>query len=429
MGLVLAATLCAFIALANRPAEGPSWVPIGGDAAPADAALPETPRKPETRRVEVERGDTLGSLLIQEGASADDARAAAAALAGIFDPSGLRGGQVLTLVFAAPRHHADVPALETLAFRPDVERDIAVRRQHDGRFEARETLRRLTAAGTRARGVIDGSLYQSARDAGVPDSVVVDMIRVYSHAVDFQREIRAGDRFDILYTTYTDESGAVIKGGAIDFVQLTLSGKAKPLYRFTSPSDQTTDYHSPDGHSSRRLLMRTPVDGARLSSGFGLRRHPVLGYSKMHKGVDFAAPTGTPVMAAGNGTVAFAGWYGSFGNYVRIAHAGGYETAYAHLSRIDPGLRKGARVRQGQRIGRVGSTGRSTGPHLHYEVLARARQINPMDVRLPTGTTLAGADLAAFRTHVASVNAVLDNWGEATAFVAQGDILRAKLLP
>jgi murein DD-endopeptidase MepM/ murein hydrolase activator NlpD len=160
-----------------------------------------------------------------------------------------------------------------------------------------------------------------------------------------------------------------------------------------------------------------------------MRRHPVLGYSKMHKGVDFAAPTGTPIMAAGNGTIRMARWNGSFGKYVRIAHANGYETAYAHLSRIAPGVREGARVRQGQVIGRVGTTGRSTGPHLHYEVMVRNRQINPMDVKLPTGTTLAGAELAAFKAMVARVNLVLDKWGETPAVVAQGEILRAKLLP
>jgi murein DD-endopeptidase MepM/ murein hydrolase activator NlpD len=149
----------------------------------------------------------------------------------------------------------------------------------------------------------------------------------------------------------------------------------------------------------------------------------------MHKGVDFAAPTGTPIMAAGTGVVRKARWFGSFGKYVRIAHANGYETAYAHLSRIAPGVREGARVRQGQIIGRVGTTGRSTGPHLHYEVMAGKRQINPMGVKLPTGTTLAGAELDGFRAHVARVNAVLDKWGETPALVAEGEVLRAKLSP
>ena len=398
------------------------------DASAARLAAPLLSQR-DVRTIEMERGDTLGGLLLEEGSSPDDASAVTLALAPVFNAARLRGGQALTLVFKGHHTGGKYPVLQSVAFQPSVERTITVTRLDDGRFEARAQIRALQAKGARAEGVIRGSLYQSALDAGVPDGVIVDMIRIYSHAVDFQREIRAGDSFDVLFTTYTDDSGAALKSGAIDFVQLTLSGERKPLYRFTSRTEGSTDYYTPDGKSGRRLLMRTPIDGARLSSGFGMRRHPVLGYSKMHKGVDFAAPIGTPIMAAGNGIVRKARWFGSFGKYVRIAHANGYETAYAHLSRIAPGVREGSRVRQGQIIGHVGSTGRSTGPHLHYEVMARSRQINPMDVKLPTGTTLGGAELAAFRVHVARVNAVLDKWGETPALVAQGEIPRAKLSP
>lgn len=428
MAAVLVATFCLVIALVLL------FPPDGGTragqkaSARSERVAPKLPQK-DVRTIEMERGDTLGGLLLEEGARAEDATGVTAALAGVFNASGLRGGQNLTLVFEGVHADTSEPVLRSVAFRPSVERDIAIERQADGRYEARETVKTLKAQGARARGTIKGSLYQSALEAGVPDGVIVEMIRIYSHAVDFQREVRSGDSFDILFTTYTDDAGQTLKSGAIDFAQLTLSGEAKPLYRFASVAEQTTDYYTPDGKSCRRMLMRTPIDGARLSSGFGMRRHPVLGYSKMHKGVDFAAPTGTPIMAAGNGTVRMARWFGSFGKYVRIAHANGHETAYAHLSRIGPGIREGVRVRQGQVIGHVGTTGRSTGPHLHYEVMVRSRQINPMDVRLPTGTTLAGADLAAFKAHVARVNVVLDKWGETPALVAQGEILRAKLLP
>ena len=166
--------------------------------------------------------------------------------------------------------------------------------------------------------------------------------------------------------------------------------------------------------------MRTPVDGARLTSGFGARRHPILGYTKMHKGVDFGAPTGTPVMAAGHGTIEKAEWYGGYGRYIRVKHANGYATAYAHLSRIGRGIRPGARVRQGQVIGYVGSTGRSTGPHLHYEVMVSKKQINPMGVKLPTGRNLAGRDLAAFKAEMARVTQVLAAMPGEPALVAQG---------
>ena len=434
MGAALVLLFCMLVALisAEPRATGrySAWL---GPVAPEDAtevaaSAPARPQK-DVREVEVQRGDTLSGLLVDEGASLEDAQAVTAALSPVFDPSDLRGGQSVTLVFLTSGANEAPPVLTSLSFKPSVERDIHVVRAEDGSYRAEETVKALKPVGARAQGTIQGSLYQSAKDAGVPDGVIVEMIRVYSHAVDFQREIRAGDSFDVLFTTYADESGEILKSGAIDFVQLTLSGQTKPLYRFTSSEDQTTDYYTPEGKSGKRLLMRTPVDGARLTSGFGMRRHPILGYSKMHKGVDFAAPTGTPIMAAGSGTIKFARWFGSYGNYVRIAHVNKYETAYAHMSRFAPGIREGTRVRQGQVIGYVGTTGRSTGAHLHYEVMANASQINPMDVRLPTGTTLAGTDLPAFKAHVARVNGILDNWGQAPALVAQGEILRAKLLP
>jgi len=428
MAVALVVAVIAFVAMVLLVPHPEPADDSGQDTGAALRATPVAPQE-DVRTIEMERGDTLGALLLEEGASPDDAAAVTLALAPVFKAASLRGGQMLTLVFEGRHLGGRHALLRSVAFKPSVERDIAVVRLADGRFDARVQVKALTAKVARAGGVIRGSLYQSALAAGVPDGVIVDMIRIYSHAVDFQREIRAGDSFDVLFTMYTDESGAALKSGAIAYAQLTLSGERKPLYRFTSQSEGSTDYYTPDGKSGRRLLMRTPIDGARLSSGFGMRRHPVLGYSKMHKGVDFAAPSGTPIMAAGNGVVRKARWFGSFGKYVRIEHANGYETAYAHLSRISSGVREGARVRQGQIIGHVGTTGRSTGPHLHYEVMVGKRQINPMDVRLPTGTTLAGAELAAFRSDVARVNAVLDKWGETPALVAQGEILRAKLSP
>lgn len=434
MGAALVLLFCALVAMisadTSTPGKHSAWLGTGRAtvAGPGDAIARAGPQK-DVREIEVERGDTLSGLLVDEGASLEDAQAVTAALEPVFDASGLRGGQSVTLVFLTTGIANDNPTLTSVSFKPSVERDITVTRAEDGSYHAEETVKALKPVGARAQGTIRGSLYQSAQDAGVPDGVIVDMIRIYSHAVDFQREIRSGDSFDVLYTKYADESGDILKSGAIDFVQLTLSGQAKPLYRFTSPEEQTTDYYTPEGKSGKRLLMRTPVDGARLTSGYGMRRHPILGYSKMHKGVDFAAPTGTPIMAAGSGTIKFARWFGSYGKYVRIAHVNKYETAYAHMSRFAPGIREGARVRQGQVIGYVGTTGRSTGAHLHYEVMANASQINPMDVRLPTGTTLAGADLPAFKSLVDRVDTILDNWGQAPALVAQGEILRAKLLP
>jgi murein DD-endopeptidase MepM/ murein hydrolase activator NlpD len=313
------------------------------------------------------------------------------------------------------------PPLLDLVLKPSVEREIYVARNPDGTFGAREVVKALKAIDARARGTIEGSLYLSAKAAGIPEAVIVDLIRIYSYDVDFQREVRAGDQFDLLYTNYIDDNGEALKSGAIQYAELTLSGDRKPLYRFTTGDDQATDYFTAKGTSGKRMLMRTPVDGARLTSGFGLRRHPILGYNKLHRGVDFGAASGTPVMAAGNGVVEKASWFGGYGQYVRLRHVNSYSTGYAHLSRFARGVAPGARVRQGQVIGYVGTTGRSTGPHLHYEVLINARQINPMGVKLPTGRTLGGQDLAAFQENVARIATLLQE----PALVAQSELVPA----
>lgn len=432
MAVFLAASFCAFIGFVAFPlqnsADVNAWLGRRTEVSNAPPPQPLEPRT-DTRVVDIERGDTLAQLLIDEGTNADDARQAISALSEIYDPTDLRGGQTITLTFSGRRSITDTAVLMSIALKPSIERDIDVVRAADGTYRAAETLKELKAVGTRAGGTITGSLYQSSVDAGIPDGVIVNLIRIYSHSVDFQREVRQGDKFDVLYTKYVDENGETVKGGAIEYATLTLSGNSKPLYRFTSSEDQSSDYYTPTGSSGRRFLMRTPVDGARLSSGYGARKHPVLGYTKIHKGVDFAAPTGTPIMAAGNGTVKLAGWLGSFGKYVRVKHANGYETAYAHMSRFAPGIREGARVRQGQTIGYVGTTGRSTGPHLHYEVFMASTQMDPMSVKLPTGTVLSAADLEAFKVHVQKIDTALANWSKEPALVAQGELLHSKLLP
>jgi murein DD-endopeptidase MepM/ murein hydrolase activator NlpD len=386
--------------------------------------------QPETRQVTVESGDTLSEILIEAGADPAEAQAAIAALSSVYDPSTLREGQIISVTFDAldpgPRPETAVPIFPPLldiVFKPSVEREVFVARSPDGTYGAREVVKALKAIDARARGTIEGSLYLSAKASGIPEAVIIDLIRIYSYDVDFQREVRAGDTFDLLYTNYIDENGEALKSGAIQYAELTLSGTRKPLYRFTTGDDRAPDYFTAKGSSGKRMLMRTPVDGARLTSGFGRRRHPILGYNKMHRGVDFGAASGTPVMAAGNGVIDKASWFGGYGRYVRVRHVNAYSTAYAHLSRYARGIKPGARVRQGQVIGYVGTSGRSTGPHLHYEVLVKAKQINPMGVKLPTGRTLKGQDLAAFQQNIARVTALLD--APAPALVAQGGLAGA----
>jgi len=244
-------------------------------------------------------------------------------------------------------------------------------------------------------GEIDSSLYLAGRKAGVPDAMLAELIRAFSWDVDFQRDVREGDGFEVMFEQAVDADGRAVHAGPMRFAALTLSGKRHAIYLHTT-GDGDTDYFDERGKSARKALMRTPIDGARLSSGFGSRRHPILGYTKMHRGVDFAAPQGTPIYAAGNGTVVAAGPNGAYGNYIQIRHNGEYSTAYAHLRAFARGVGKGKRVAQGQIIGYVGTTGRSTGPHLHYEILVRGARTNPMKVRMPSGRALAGDELKKF---------------------------------
>jgi murein DD-endopeptidase MepM/ murein hydrolase activator NlpD len=243
---------------------------------------------------------------------------------------------------------------------------------------------------------VNSSLYEAGLAAGIPAQVMVDMIRAFSFDVDFQREIQPGDSFELFFDRFVDGDGKVAKTGEIRFASLVLSGRRLSLYRHAD-RDGHADFFNEKGESVRKALLKTPIDGARLTSGFGNRSHPILGYSAFHKGVDFGAPTGTPIQAAGDGVIEKKGWFGGYGNYVRLKHNSEFATAYAHMSRFAPGIAEGSRVRQGQVIGYVGSTGMSTGPHLHYEILKRGAQVNPMGVKFPTGRRLEGVDLVNFR--------------------------------
>jgi len=244
-------------------------------------------------------------------------------------------------------------------------------------------------------GIIDSSLYMTAKNAGMPTSVLMEVIKLYSFDVDFQREIKSGDAFEVMYQLKHIRSGDLVSSGPVLRSILTLDGERLPLYRFEYEKGYF-DYFDSDASSVRKALMRTPLDGARISSGFGKRKHPVLGYTKMHKGVDFAASRNTPIFAAGDGIIELSRKNGSYGNYIRIRHNSDYKTAYAHLARFGKGIKEGRRVKQGDVIGYVGTTGRSTGPHLHYEIIFRNKQVNPLKVRMPKGVKLKNDDYNFF---------------------------------
>ncbi len=348
---------------------------------------------PYDQLVRVGPGDTLSGLLAEAGIGGGEAQKAIKALKKHYNPSRIRQGEVIRLTFK-PQSATEMPGrFLGLAIDPEFKRRITVARTEDGGFHASEVERDLTLTLARAGGVISRSLFADGEKAGIPVPVLAEMIRAYSWDVDFQRDIRPGDGFEVMFERHFGEDGKLVYNGRILYAQLTLSGKRNPIYHHTL-KDGSTDYFDDRGQSAKKALMRTPIDGARLSSGFGKRRHPILGYMKQHRGVDFAAPPGTPIYAAGDGMVEVAGRNGAYGKYVRIRHNSEYSTAYAHMKRIN--TRKGRRVKQGQVIGYVGTTGRSTGPHLHYEILRKGRRTNPMRVKMPSGRKLKGQELARF---------------------------------
>ena len=240
------------------------------------------------------------------------------------------------------------------------------------------------------------SLYKSASDQRVPANVIIEFARIYGFQVDFQRDIRKRDSFQILFEIFKDDNGKIIETGEILFANLKLSGVNNSLYFFNE--DGSSGHYDKNGKSVKKALMKTPINGARLSSPFGMRKHPIDGFNKMHRGTDFAAPMGTPIMASGDGVIKKAGWCGGGGNCVVIKHNSTYQTVYAHMSKFARGIRNGVRVKQAQIIGYVGSTGKSTGPHLHYEVIVNGKKINSQKLKLPSGKILKGNERKKFET-------------------------------
>jgi len=243
-------------------------------------------------------------------------------------------------------------------------------------------------------GKITQSLYKTAIDLKVQPNVIIEFARIYGFQVDFQRDIRKNDNFQIMYEVFEDDNGKIFETGNIIFADLKLSGKNNALYYFEKKGSE--GHYDENGKSVEKALMKTPINGARLSSAFGMRKHPIDGFNKMHRGTDFAAPMGTPIMASGSGLITRARWCGGGGNCIKIKHNSTYETIYAHMKNFARGIKEGIRVKQGQIIGYVGSTGKSTGPHLHYEVVVNGKKVNSQKLKLPSGKTLKGKEREIF---------------------------------
>lgn len=349
----------------------------------------------EHKELRVKSGDTLAEILEREGIGYSDAVQLSNTMKKYYDPRDIRVGQKIefSLVKNSP---VDVLLKEFVIAPSKLER-VKVAYQGN-RFVAKKEQVPTTLQLARAGNAITSSFYKAADDAGLPAALIVELMRAYSYDVDFQRDIKPGQQMDVLFERrISEENGKIVGHGDLKYASLMLRGKKVEIYKYTD-KDGNTGYYKPNGESVKRALLKTPVNGARISSGFGMRHHPVLGYSKMHKGIDFAASTGTPIYAAGDGVVDYAGRKGGYGKYVRIKHNGTYKTAYAHMSRFAKGMRSGKRVKQGQVIGYVGTTGRSTGPHLHYEILKYGKQVNPRSAKFRAGRTLSGKELLAFKS-------------------------------
>ena len=372
----------------------------------------------------VKKGDSVISILKDQGATQDEAKAIAATLGGRGRDGGLKEGEKLRILMAPS---GPAPGARLQPYRVIIANDSAVEAvaalSDLGRYVAVDVQSMNTVTDTADNKSSDDdddddgsgvrlyqSIYETAMRNKVPAPVIEDMIRIYSYDVDFQRKVQPGDSFDVFYAG-EDEGASTTEKNDVLFASLTVGGETKKYYRFQTPDDAVVDYYDETGKSAKKFLVRKPVNNAIMRSGFGGRRHPILGYVKMHTGVDWATAYGTPIFASGNGVVEKVGWEGGYGKYVRLKHNNGYETAYGHMSAFAKGMEVGKRVRQGQVIGFVGSTGMSTGAHVHYEILVNGRFVDPMRIKLPRGRSLEGPVMAGFEKERDRLDAMMAGRG------------------
>ncbi len=361
------------------------------------------PPEPVDETFKLAKGSNLKRELIARGVSKAAADEMVKAIEPVLPTKMIKPGTAFDVTFdrQIDFYGREVIFPVELSFKPGPKETIEVTADEDGNFAARITGREegiksqyAQVDNYRAKAKIGSSLYGTAKDNKIPEYIVSEFTRVFSYDVDFQNQIDASDDFELLFGKPL--TGSSSKRKVLHYAQLNFGGKSKKYFRFTT-TDGQTDYFDENGRSASRALLKTPVSGVKITSGFGMRRHPLLRYSKMHTGVDFGAPSGTPIRAASSGIVDLAGRHGAYGNTIVLKHGVKYKTLYAHMSRLAAGVRKGKQVNQGQIIGYVGSTGRSTGPHLHYEVRINNRPINPSAIKAAGGKQLAGKDLASFR--------------------------------
>ena len=370
--------------------------------------------------MKIGNGDTISEVLQKAGLSSSESYYTVKALSKYYDPKKIKPGQRLKVNFKSGKEGALI--FSKMSMKINSVKTVIITKVAE-KFISTLEEKKLKERSYARTAEIETSLYGSAAKAGIPPQIIAEIIRVYSWDVDFQRDIRNGDKIEVLYETEETEDGNFTHFGDVLYANLSVSGKEIPIYRYKMKNGRI-DYFEPNGFSIKKTLMKTPIDGARISSGFGMRIHPILGYAKEHKGIDFAAPTGTPIYAAGDGVINFKGRKSGYGNYIRIRHNSKLQTAYAHMHKYAKNMCNGKRVKQGQIIGYVGTTGRSTGPHLHYEVIKNGIQVNPKSVDLPIGEQLLGTELAQFKSLIRTLNQQYATLSENLKFAQRETISR-----
>ena len=366
----------------------------------------------ETKSLTVGRGDTMSSLLSKIGADQTQAKSIIDAFAPVFQAQDLKQGQELRFTLVpAPSDTGQMEPMKISVFAKGDVHLATVARNKNGDFAATDQSVSMVEVDeiSKLKGPQHATLYTSFYHAALSQHLTVDtilkLLRVHSYDVDFKQKTKPGDSFEVFLDIpegEDDRDGA----GEVLYTSMTVDGATRDFFRFRTPDGQV-DYYDEQGNSAKKFLMRNPVKGGRYTSGFGPRHHPILGYVRMHTGVDWAAPTGTPILAAGDGTVDMVGREGGYGNYIRIRHSNGFSTAYGHLSQYAAGLQAGTNVKQGQVIGYVGSTGRSTGAHCHYEIMVNAKFVNPMTIQVPRGLQLTGHEVAEFQKEKKRIEALM----------------------
>jgi murein DD-endopeptidase MepM/ murein hydrolase activator NlpD len=375
----------------------------------ASANAPAGMTAPEAVNVQIRRGETFEQAVARTGVAPEEASAVAATVANAFDLADLRAGLKFETAIAKPRDGRGDARLIGLTMRTGPASQLTVSRSFDGALRLRSLEEKVTHETVVLKGDVERSLSASARELGATASIVRSASRLFATKFDMQRDIRSSDEFTMVFDREVTEAGRTVDVGDLMYAEL----RGVTFYRFKPAGAKEAQFFDANGKNLRSAMMRTPLQSfRRVSSSFGFRTHPISGYKKMHQGIDFAAGTGTPVVAPADGVVVEARRWGGYGNWLRIRHNNGLESGYGHLSRYGSGIRAGQRVSQGQIVAYVGSTGASTGPHLHYELWRGGQRINPAGVRTQEGTELAGADLAAFRAEKARIDRIIASGGQ-----------------